>query len=101
MKRIALAIVAILALSSTAHAQKRVRHRYVQQTDPYAKLFNDWASGQTTDFRGISTCATIGGSGSVFGSSISCNVCGTDGHYTCGAGASSCPTNYLYQSLRP
>jgi hypothetical protein len=87
MKKIALAIVAILVFSSTAHAQKkRVRHRYVQRPDPYAQIFNDWASGQKSDFRGISTCATMGGSGSVFGTNISCNVCGADGHYSCGAG---------------
>jgi hypothetical protein len=102
MKQIALALVVIVLCANTAHAQKkRMKRRYVQRPDAYAQLFSDWASGLQPEYSGIDRCATIGGSGMVFGTSISCNDCGTAGHYSCGAGASSCPRNFLYQTLVP
>jgi hypothetical protein len=98
MKKIALAIVAMLLFSSTAHAQKRAKRRYVQRPDPYAKLFSDWSSAQIPEYSGINTSARMGGSGMSVGTSMTCNACGTPGHYSCGVGG-SCATNFLYQAL--
>jgi hypothetical protein len=101
LKKIALTIIAMLLFANTAHAQKRVKRRYVQRPDYYAQAFNDWASGLQADYSGINTCARIGGSGMSVGTNLTCYDCGTEGHYSCGAVASTCPTNYLYQALVP
>jgi hypothetical protein len=99
MKKIALAVVAILLFAGTAHAQKRVKkHRYVQRTDRYAQVFNDWSASLQPEYSGINTNARIGGSGMSVGTDMSCYDCGTAGHYSCGVGP-SCPTNYLMNSL--
>ena len=95
MKKIVLVIVAVLILTSTANAQKRVKRRYVQRTDPYAQFFSDWATALQAEYSGIDRNARIGGSGMAVGTNITCNVCGTAGHYSCGAGLSKCVVDSL------
>jgi hypothetical protein len=99
MKKIALVVVAVLIFTSTAHAQKRVKRRYVQRTDPYARFFSDWASGLIPEYSGIDRNARIGGSGMSVGTNLTCNDCGGSGHYSCGAGLSTCPKDYLRGSF--
>jgi hypothetical protein len=84
MKKIALAIVAILAFASTSHAQDRMRHHYVQRTDPYAEVFNYWSSVLPPDLP-VSPIGFFGGTGIVVGTNLRCNACGALGHYSCGA----------------
>jgi hypothetical protein len=95
MKKIALVIVAVLILTSTANAQKRVKRRYVQRIDPYAQFFSDWATALQPEYSGIDRNARIGGSGMAVGTDLTCNDCGTAGHYSCGARLSTCVVDSL------
>jgi hypothetical protein len=98
MKRIALAIVVLLGLASTADAQDRARHQYIQRTDHYAPVFNYWAYHLGTD-SGLIPVATFGGSGTVVGTSLRCNVCGTVGHYSCGVRVPLYFTHYSWEMM--
>jgi hypothetical protein len=83
MKKIALAIIALIGLGSTAHAQDRPQRRYFQRTDHYAQVFNYWSSQLTPDMP--SPFMFFGGSGVVVGTRLRCNVCDELGHISCGA----------------
>jgi hypothetical protein len=98
MKRIALTFVALLGLAaSAAHAQERAQHRYVQRTDHYAQVFNYWASFELP--HGFNPGIVYGGSGIVVGTRIRCNVCGTVGHYSCGAAVPLYVTHYTWDMM--
>jgi hypothetical protein len=97
MKKIALVVVAVLIFTSTAQAQKRVKRRYVQRTDPYAQFFSDWASGLIPESSEIDRYARVGGSGMSVGTNLTCNNCGAAGHYSCGG--NTCVIDHLRGSF--
>jgi hypothetical protein len=97
MKKTALAIVALLGLSSTADAQDHARRPYLQRSDPYAQIFSYWASVQVPD--GVSPIILIRGQGIVVGTRIRCNVCGTAGHTSCGANVPLFATHYSWDMM--
>ncbi len=99
MKRIALAVVALLGLASTSHAQDRILNRYVQRTDHYAQVFNYWAFQLGTDSGLTPVAIAYRGSGIVVGTSLRCNACGAVGHYSCGARVPLYMTHYAWDMM--
>jgi hypothetical protein len=98
MKKIALAIVTILGFASTAQAQNRAPHQYVQRTDQYAQIINYWSSVLPPDLA-ISPIAFFGGTGIVVGTNLRCNACGAIGHYSCGANVPKFGTHYTWDMM--
>jgi hypothetical protein len=98
MKRIALTIVALLALASTAHAQDRAHRQYSQRTDHYAQVFNYWAYHQAFP-DGFNPGTLYGGFGIVVGTNIRCRVCGTAGHTSCGANVPLYVSHYTWDMM--
>jgi hypothetical protein len=98
MKKFAFAIVAILGVASTAHAQDRAHHHYVQRTDHYAQAFNYWSSVLPPDLA-ISPITVFGGTGIVVGTNLRCNACGAVGHYSCGARVPLYVTHYTWNMM--
>ena len=85
VKKLALAIGLVLGLSIQAQAQHHHAQRhYHQRTDHYAGYFNYWALYQGP-YSSYVPGSQLGGAGMVVGTSLSCNVCGMAGHYSCGA----------------
>ena len=97
MKKISLTIVALLGLAGTAHAQDRAHRQYVQRTDHYAQVFNYWASVEAP--HGFNPGILYGGQGIVVGTRLRCSVCGTAGHYACGANVPLYVTHYTWNMM--
>jgi hypothetical protein len=85
MKKIALAIIVLIGLGGTAHAQDRAHRRYFQRTDHYAQVINYWASQLSPELAGMTPRIVFGGDGIVVGTRIRCKVCDAVGHVNCGA----------------
>jgi hypothetical protein len=98
MKKITLTIVAILGLAGAAHAQDREHRQYVQRTDPYALVYIFWAYHQVPDAYNPALMR-FGGQGIVVGTNLRCNVCGTVGHYSCGAAVPLYLTHFTWDLM--
>ena len=98
MKKLTLAIVAVLGIASMAHAQDRAHRQYAQRTDPYALVYSFWAYHQVPDAYnpGLNR---YGGHGIVVGTRLRCNVCGTVGHYSCGAAVPLFYTHFTWDMM--
>ena len=97
MKKIALVIIALLGLASTAQAQDRAHRRYFQRTDHYAQVFNYWSSQLSPDMP--IPIALFGGEGIVVGTRLRCNVCDAPGHVSCGAAVPLYVSHFVWDMM--